>query len=47
MLEQVVHVQGDSGEKVSLSGGESTGHCEEKVRMNTYLILNGHRDKAV
>jgi hypothetical protein len=42
------YIQGDSGEKFTILGGDSIGHCEKKyVRMNVYLILNGYRNRAV
>jgi len=40
-------IQGDSGRKVSIFGGDGIGHCEKKeVHMNLCLILNGYRDRA-
>jgi hypothetical protein len=38
--------QGDSGEKVTIFGGGSIGHCERKIRINMCLILIGYRDIA-
>ena len=40
-------VQGDSGEKVSILGGDIIGHCDAQVDMNTCLTLIGYRDTAV
>jgi hypothetical protein len=40
-------IQGDSGGKVDVLGGDSIGHCEEKLYMNTCLVLNCYRDTAV
>jgi hypothetical protein len=40
-------IQGDSGGKVTILGGDSIGHCEKKVHMNMCLLLNGYRDRAV
>ena len=40
-------IQGDSRE-VNILGGDSIGHCErKKAHMNTCLIVNGYRDRAV
>jgi hypothetical protein len=39
--------QGDSEWKVNILGGDSVGHCEEKVHMNMWLILNYYPDRAV
>jgi len=36
-------IQGDSGGKVSVLGGDSIGHCEGK----NCLILSYYRDRAV
>jgi len=40
-------IQGDSGGKVNILGGDSIGHCEIKVHINMFLFLNGYRDRAV
>jgi hypothetical protein len=40
-------IQGDSGGKVNILGGDSIGHCEKKVHTNMCLILNGYQDRAV
>jgi hypothetical protein len=40
-------IQGDSGGKVNVLGGDSTGHCEVKVHINMFVILNGYRVRAV
>ena len=41
-------IQGDSGGKVYILGGDSIGHCEKKkVYLNMCLILNCYRDRAV
>jgi hypothetical protein len=37
-------IQGDLGRKVNILGAGNTGYCEEKVHMNTCLIMNGYRD---
>ena len=37
-----LHIRGDSGESVNISGSDSIGLCEENVYVNTCLILNGH-----
>lgn len=34
-------IQGDSGGKVSILGGDNIGNCEEKNHM--CVILNGHQ----
>ena len=38
------HIQGDSGGKVNIFGGDSIGHCERKkmVYVDICLILNGY-----
>ena len=42
------YIQGDSGGKVNIFGGDSIGHCEKrKVCTNMCLIVNGYRDTAV
>ena len=42
------NIQGNSGEKFNILGGDSIGHCEKKkVHMNTCLIPNGYPDRAV
>jgi hypothetical protein len=40
-------IQGDSREKVCTLEGDSIGHCDTKLDMNTCLILIGYRDTAV
>jgi hypothetical protein len=40
----IVYVQDDSEGKVNILGGDSIGHCEEKVNKNTCLIPNGYPD---
>jgi len=40
-------IQGDSAGKINILGGDSTGHCEIKVHINMFLILNGYRDGTV
>jgi hypothetical protein len=40
-------LQGSSGGKVNVLGGDSFGHCEEKVRINMCLVPNGYWDRAV
>jgi hypothetical protein len=39
-------IEGDSGRKVSISEADSISYCE-KGHVNTCLIMNGYRDKAV
>jgi hypothetical protein len=43
----VLEIQGDSGEKVSILGGESISYGQKRLHMNMCLILNKHRDKVV
>jgi hypothetical protein len=40
-------IQGDSGGKVKILGGDSVSHCAEKIRIAMFLIPNGYRDRAV
>jgi len=40
-------IQGDSIENVCTLGGDSIGHCDTKVVMNTCLILIGYRETSV
>ena len=40
-------IQGDSGGKVHILGGDNISHCEKKVHTNTCLILKGYLDRAV
>ena len=40
-------IQGDSGGKANVLGGDSVGHCAIKVRMAMFVILNGYRDRDV
>jgi hypothetical protein len=40
-------IQGDSGIKDNIWGGDSVGHCEKKVHFNLCLILNVYRDKTI
>jgi hypothetical protein len=37
-----VYIQSDSAGKVNVLRADSIGHCDQKVRMNTCLILNGY-----
>jgi hypothetical protein len=39
-------IQGDSRGKFSILRGDIIGHCEKRVHMNMYLIMNGYRDRA-
>jgi hypothetical protein len=39
-------IQGDSGRKFNILGGDIVGHCKKKVDTNVCLILNGERDGA-
>jgi hypothetical protein len=41
-LSPTYDILGDSGEKVKILGGDSTGHCEKKVHTNMCLILSGY-----
>ena len=41
------HLRGDSRGKVNILRGSSVGHCEKKVRVNMFRILNEYRDRAV
>jgi hypothetical protein len=41
------YIQGDSGGRINIFGGDSTGYFEKKLRMNMRLILNIYRDKVV
>ena len=41
------YIHDDSGGKTNISGGESIGHYEKKVHMNTCLILNSYRDRVL
>jgi hypothetical protein len=34
-------IQGDSGGKVNILGGDSTGHCDLKVPVDMFVILSG------
>ena len=47
LVTQILYIQGDSGGKISIVGGDNIGHCEKNVHMNMCLILNGYRDTAV
>ena len=40
-------IQDDSGEKVKILGGDSTGHCDKKSSHEHCLIPNSYRDTAV
>jgi hypothetical protein len=40
-------MQGDSGGRVTIVGGDSIGYFEKKIHMNICLILNGDRDRAL
>ena len=46
LLEWRIFIQGDSGGKVSIWGGDYIGHSE-KICTNIYAILTGYRDRAV
>jgi hypothetical protein len=39
-------IQGYSGRKVIILGGNSIGHCEKKRYMNMRLIMNAYRCRA-
>jgi hypothetical protein len=39
-------IQGDSGGKVNILGGDSIGHCEKKVYVKICVILNCYRDRT-
>ena len=41
------HIQGDSGKKVSILGGDNIGHDEKELHTNVCLILNGYPDIAL
>ena len=34
-----------AGGNASFLGGDNIGHCEEEVRVNMYLILNGYQER--
>jgi hypothetical protein len=40
-------IQGDSGGKVNILGGDNVSHCEKKVHTNMGLILNGYQHRAI
>jgi len=40
-------IQGDSGRKVDIFGGDCVGHCEENVYMTMRPILNVYQDTDV
>ena len=40
-------IQGDSGWKVNILGGDVIGYCEKKTHMNMCLTLNCHRHRTV
>ena len=40
------NIQGDAGRNDNNVGGDIIGRCEEKVRRNICLILNGYRDRV-
>ena len=40
-------IQKDSKGQNSIFGGDSNGHCGEKIHMNMCLILNGYWDKVI
>jgi hypothetical protein len=40
-------LQGDSGGKANILGGDSISHCEKKVHMNMCIILNGYQDSCL
>jgi hypothetical protein len=46
-IEYEAVIQGDSGGKVNILGGDIMGHCEEKVHTNVCIIVNGYRGRAV
>jgi hypothetical protein len=41
------NIQGDTGGKVSILGGDNIGQCEggKRVHIKKYQILNGYRDR--
>jgi hypothetical protein len=39
------HLQGYSGGKVNILRGSSVGHCEKKVHVNMFRILNEYEDR--
>jgi hypothetical protein len=41
------HIQGDSGKKVNILGGDNFGRCEKELHTNMCLILNGCPDRAL
>ena len=45
--ERLVDLQGDSGGKVSILGGECVCQCGKKIYINMCLNLNSCRDRAV
>jgi hypothetical protein len=46
--EMVFYIQGDSGGRVNILGGDSIVHCViKKVHMNMCLILNVYRGRAI
>jgi len=38
---------GGSGLKVNIFGDDNIGHCEKKAHMNTCVMLNSYRYRAV
>ena len=46
-IEYETLIQGDSGGKVNILGGDSMGHCEENVHTNMCIFVNGYRERAV
>ena len=38
-------IQGDSGGKLNISGGDSVSHSAKKFRLAMFLILNGYRER--
>jgi len=47
-MEIKVNIQGGSGGKVNILGGDNIGHCEgkKKVHTNEGLVLNGYRGRV-
>ena len=47
IFQKRTNIEDISRGKVNVLRGDSIGHCEEKVHVNTCLILNAYRDRAV
>jgi hypothetical protein len=41
------NIQGHSGRKFNIFGGDSVGSCEKEVYLNMCLVLNAYQDRAV